>query len=410
MMSACGCGCDVLLLEVDAGPHDRKNAIVSFVSSHTCGEDKVHLLHEVNTDGSLGPQVPCQCLGEACDCGEEDCTCCCEVLWIIPELKAGERKRYQLCLGSASEDAGGVTVDIEDDQKATFRVNGDLFMSYVFKQEGMARPFCYPVYGPGGKIIVREVNIPAKPGIDHEHHKGFWVAQGHVNDGEDNWSEMNDHATTECQELMVLAEGPVCGEIMALNDWMSGRRGAKHKMLEEHTVVRVYNTPDCCRVMDWFINFVALEDKGFFFGDTKEAGTLSVRLKESMEERNGGLIVNSYGAKTEAENWGKRAEWVDYCGPVDGETVGVTIMDHPSNHGFPTHWHVRSYGLFTANQWGIHDFTGDPGQRGDLTVRAGDVLSFRFRVFIHAGDTESAKVAGQYLNFIHPPTVRVVEQ
>ncbi len=402
-------GSDILLLEVDAGPHDRKNAVVSFVSTHDCGGELAHVLHEVNADGSLGAKVPCQCLGGGCGCDEEECLCCCEVVWIVPELKAGERKRYALSLADDIEYFGGVSVDIEGDQKATFSVEDNVFMSYVFKQEGMARPFCYPVYGPGGKLIVREVNLPAKKGIDHEHHKGFWVAQGHVNDGEDNWSELNDHATSECQELVVTAEGPVCGEIIAVNDWISGRHGAHYKMLEEHTAIRVYNLPDCCRVVDWLIEFAA-GDQGFFFGDTKEAGTLSVRLAESMEERNGGLIRNSYGAAGEAENWGKRAEWVDYTGPVEGETMGVAIMDHPANHGFPTHWHVRSYGLFTANQWGVHDFTGDPGQRGDLTVKAGDVLSFRFRVFIHAGDTDSANVAGQYLNFIHPPSVKPVEQ
>jgi hypothetical protein len=405
----CDCGCDFepVVVEVNAGPHDRRNAVVSFVTEHACDEDKGHTLHEVNADGSLGAHVPCQCLGEACMCEAEDCSCCCEVVWIVPELQAGATKRYAIGLAEASaSEEGGVTVELEGDEKASFYVNGDLFMSYVFKQ-GIARPFCYPVHGPGGKLVVREVSIPAKQGIDHEHHKGFWVAQGHVNDGEDNWSEIGDHAISNCQQVTVLSEGPVCGEMLAVSDWMSGRHGARNQMLEEDTLIRVYNTPDSGRIMDWSINFVA-DDKGFFFGDTKEAGTLSVRLKESMEEGNGGTIRNAYGAVGEAENWGKRAEWVDYYGPVEGETVGVTLMDHPSNHGFPTHWHVRGYGLFTANQWGLHDFTGDPAQRGDLAVKAGDVLSFRFRVYIHAGDTDAADVAGQYLNFIYPPTVREV--
>lgn len=408
MSECCCCGAEGIVVEVNAGPHDRKNAIVSFVSEHACDETKVHVLREMNADGTPGAVVPCQCLGEACMCDAEDCSCACEVMWIVAELKAGESKRYMLSLADSCDcPSSGVTVELEEGAKASFYVNGDLFTSYVF-QEGIARPFCYPVIGPGGKSVVREVNIPQKEDIDHPHHKGFWVAQGHVNDGEDNWSELNDHATSVPQEVAVLSEGAVCGELFAINDWVSGRRGVQNKMLEEHTMIRVYNTPDCCRVMDWFINFIAT-DKGFFFGDTKEAGTLSVRLKESMEERNGGLIRNSFGATTEAENWGKRAEWVDYVGPVDGETVGVTLMDHPSNHGYPAHWHVRSYGLFTVNQWGIHDFTGDPGQRGDLTVKAGDMLSFRFRVFIHAGDTDAADVSGQYMNFVFPPTVKKVD-
>ena len=180
-------------------------------------------------------------------------------------------------------------------------------------------------------------------------------------------------------------------------------------MLEEHTSIRVYNTPDSARIVDWVITFVASEG-GFHFADTKEAGTLSVRIKESMEERNGGTMRNSFGAIGEAENWGKRAEWVDYYGDVEGDVMGITLMDHPQNHGYPTHWHVRSYGLFTANQWGLHDFTGDAGTRGDLAVKDGDFLTFRFRVFIHSGTTCEADVRNQYMNFIFPPSVKVIEE
>lgn len=398
---------DRIIVEVKAGPHDRKNCFVSFNPSCTCDCEEGHIVEELDAAGNVVKAIPAQCLNDFCGCGDEDCACCCEVVWMIDEMKAGESKRYALSIGK-SEATGGVEIDLVDEKKADFKVNGELFTSYVF-QPGIARPFCYPVVGPNGKIVVREVNLPQKEGIDHPHHKGIWIAQGHVNDGEDNWSELNDHATTQTQQVMVLSEGAVFGELMAFGDWVSGRRGVNKKMLEEHTRIRVYNTPDSARIMDWEITFFASE-RGFFFGDTKEAGTLSIRLNESMEERNGGTMRNSFGAIGEKENWGKRAEWVDYYGDVEGETVGVTLMDHPDNHGYPAHWHVRSYGLFTANQWGLHDFTGDPATRGDLTVKEGDALTFKFRVFIHAGTTCDADVKSQYLNYIFPPTVAEVEE
>jgi hypothetical protein len=401
--------CARTIVEVAAGPHDRKNAFVTFFCNESCSEDTMHVVQEIDASGQPGAVVPSQCLNEICGCGDDECDCCCELVWMIAEMKAGETKRYAISTAAqAPEVAGGVEIDIAESGQADITIDGKPFTSYVFK-EGIARPFLYPVYGPNGKIIVREVNIPAKEGIDHPHHKGFWVAQGHVNDNEDNWSELNDHATTECQQVAVLSEGPVFGEIFAFNDWVSGRRGVHNKMLEEHTRIRVYNTPDNARIMDWVITFVATEG-GFNFGDTKEGGTLSVRLKESMEERNGGTMINAFGAKGEAENWGKRAEWVDYYGDVEGDTMGVTMMDHPENHGYPAHWHVRSYGLFTANQWGLHDFTGDHSIRGDLAVKEGDYLTFKFRVYIHGGTTCEADVKGQYMNFIFPPTVKAVEE
>jgi hypothetical protein len=395
-----------IVVEVNAGAHDRKNCFISYIAVCGCDCEAGHMVEELDAGGQVVKQIAAQCLTDLCGCDDDECGCGCEVVWMIDELKAGESKRYAIGVGQA-EAAGGVEIDLQDCRQADIKVNGELFTSYVF-QEGIARPFCYPVVGPEGKIIVREVNLPQKEGIDHPHHKGIWIAQGHVNDGEDNWSELNDHATTQTQQVLVLSEGPVFGELMAFGDWMSGRHGVNKKMLEEHTRIRVYNTPDNARIMDWEITFFASEG-GFFFGDTKEAGTLSVRLQESMEERNGGTMRNAFGAIGEAENWGKRAQWVDYYGEVEGTQMGLTLMDHPDNHGFPAHWHVRSYGLFTVNQWGLHDFTGDPATRGDLSVREGDALTFRFRVFIHAGDTDAADVAGQYFNFIFPPTVTAVE-
>jgi len=397
---------DRIIVEVNAGPHDRKNCFVSHLLLCDCDCEEGHVVEELDADGKAVKQIPAQCQSDLCGCGDEECSCGCEVIWMVDELKAGESKRYAIGVGSAPADSL-VEIDLQDAKQADIKIGGELFTSYVF-QEGIARPFCYPVMGPEGKIIVREVNIPQKEGIDHPHHTGIWVAQGHVNDGEDNWSTLNDHATTVTQQVLVLAEGPVFGEMLAVGDWMSGRRGVQKKMLEEHTRIRIYNSPAGARIMDWEITFFASE-KGFFFGDTKEAGTLSVRLKESMEERNTGTIRNSFGAVSEAENWGKRAEWVDYYGDVEGVQMGLALMDHPDNHGYPAHWHVRSYGLFTVNQWGLHDFTGDPGVRGDLAVKEGDALTFKFRVFIHAGDTDAADVSGQYMNFIFPPQVKVVE-
>lgn len=391
-----------IIVEVQAGPHHRKNCFVSHYLKCACDCEQPHLVQELDAQGNAVRAVPAQCVSAFCGCEEEECTCGCEIVWKIDDLPAHQSRRYAISTGPAKA-SEGVEIKVQEGQQADFVINGQHFMSYVFRPD-VARPFCYPVYGPNGKIIVREVNIPQKEGIDHPHHKGIWVAQGHVNDGEDNWSEMNDHATTRTQELSVISQGPVFGEIVAHNDWISGRRGIQKKMLEEHTRIRVYNTPDTARIMDWEITFFASE-AGFFFGDTKEAGTISVRVKESMEERNGGVIRNAFGALGEAENWGKRAPWVDYYGPVDGEIMGLTLMDYPDNHGYPTHWHVRSYGLFTANQWGLHDFTGDPAIRGDLAVRYGEALTFRFRVFIHAGTTEEANVAAEYLNFIFPPRV-----
>jgi hypothetical protein len=118
-----------------------------------------------------------------------------------------------------------------------------------------------------------------------------------------------------------------------------------------------------------------------------------------MQEDKGGRMVNAEGRETEKNVWGKRSAWVDYCGPVDSQTVGVAIFDHPSNPRHPTYWHSRAYGLHAANIFGVHDFENDKTKDGSLTLDMGQNLRFRYRIVIHPGDTKSADIAGLYREY-----------
>ena len=77
---------------------------------------------------------------------------------------------------------------------------------------------------------------------------------------------------------------------------------------------------------------------------------------------------------------------MDYSGPLaDGEEWGHTVVDHRDNPRHPTYWHVRGYGLFTANPFGVHDFKGDENIDESLTIPGGDQAVFRYRLIIHPG-------------------------
>src|SRR6185436_4140537 len=105
------------------------------------------------------------------------------------------------------------------------------------------------------------------------------------------------------------------------------------------------------------------------------------------------------GKTGEKEVWGKASPWVDYAGTMDGEAIGIAIMDHPTNPRHPTYWHSRAYGLFAANIFGLHDFYNDKSKDGSLELKKGGTLRFRYRVMIHSGDAAAAKIADQYQKF-----------
>jgi hypothetical protein len=94
--------------------------------------------------------------------------------------------------------------------------------------------------------------------------------------------------------------------------------------------------------------------------------------------------------------WGQPAAWVDYQGPIDGKTVGIAIFNHPSSFRYPTYWHVRGYGLFAANPFGLHDFSGGEKGKGRATISRGASMTLRYRVLFHAGDEREGKVAERF--------------
>ena len=161
----------------------------------------------------------------------------------------------------------------------------------------------------------------------------------------------------------------------------------------------IFGADQDVRWIDFQVKVTATNGKAVF-GDTKE-GSFGVRVAGSMREerKTGGKIVNSEGL-TDADAWGKRAAWVDYSGPVEGETLGIAILNHPRSLRFPTYWHVRTYGLFAANPFGLHDFLKSKDKNlGALTLEEGESFLMFYRVILHKGGPEEAQIAEAFKRY-----------
>ncbi len=236
---------------------------------------------------------------------------------------------------------------------------------------------------------------------DHKHHRSVWVAYGDVN-GTDNWTEEEGHAFIRHQKFEEVTGGPILGRIRSVNSWLSKDNVKQMEDIREFTFYNLESE----RIIDVDIKFIASAGD-VTLGDTKEGGIISVRVASSMDGNKGGIIINSYGAKTESETWGKPAQWVDYVGPVEGRTMGIAIMDHPVSFRYPSRWHVRDYGLFAANPFALKHYEPDKGVSGDYTIKNGENIRFKYRLYIHEGDTAKAEVSEKYFGFIAPPRVEV---
>lgn len=279
-----------------------------------------------------------------------------------------------------------------DDGKLRIEINGEFFSDYHYQD--VSRPYFHPVIGPDGLPMTR--NWPMGDGEgeahDHPHHKSFWYAHGDIN-GTDFWSEADRAGTTKHVAFLRITSGRKQGVIKTLN----------HLVAKDGTIVgsdvrtmTIHNRPTKERIVDFNIEVRASHGK-LVMGDTKE-GSMALRLAPTMRlkgEVAQGHILNSEGVK-DGDTWGKRAKWVDYYGPVKGKEVGVAIFDHPENPRHPTWWHVRDYGLFAANPFGVHHFERKEPGTGDLTIKRGQSLSWKYRFYFHRGDSESSQVANRY--------------
>jgi hypothetical protein len=325
-----------------------------------------------------------------------------EVTWIVCDLSKGASRRYVLRFRSGLHVLLPTpTVDLNQPEGAVeVWLGRHLFTRYDYASG--PKPFCFPVIGPTGKPVTRSYPMEKVEGesTDHKHHHSFWFAHGNVN-GQDFWGEGEGSGKIVHRALDQVESGYGAAIIRARNDWIAADG---KKVCEDVRELRVYDVKQG-RLMDFEVTLLATEGP-VEFGDTKE-GMMAVRVASSMEVTRGkGHIVNSEGV-TDKEAWGKRADWCDYYGPVDGQTVGIAIFDHPSNFRHPTYWHVRDYGLFAANPFGVRDFVGKEAPSGAHTLAKGESLTFRYRIYIHEGDAQAAGIAGLYEQYAHPPVVRV---
>jgi hypothetical protein len=298
------------------------------------------------------------------------------------------------CAVTKAQDNSGVKIT-EGTNTVRVQINGQLFTEYYFKD--VPRPYFYPLIGPHDLPMTRNWPMASPPNEqhDHPHHRSLWFAHGAVN-GLDFWGETKGFGKIVHDGFTEIKSGQDSGVIKSRDQWVSAE--GKIVCTDDRTF-RVFNHPGG-KLFDFDVTIHA-SNGDVTFGDTKE-GSMAIRVAETMclkSPTGHGHIVNSEGVR-DADTWGKHADWCDYYGPVNGKTVGIAIFDNPANPRHPTTWHVRDYGLFAVNPFGLHDFEKKAAGAGDLKIPAGQSVTFRYRFYLHEGDEQQGKVAEMYKEYV----------
>jgi hypothetical protein len=264
------------------------------------------------------------------------------------------------------------------------------------------KPILWPLKGPSGAAFTRAYPMEQVAGEDqdHPHQRSMWFTHGAVN-GVDFWAEGPQKGRIVLREAQSRSGGACAAVAFLKHDWNGlDSRPICH---EKRTIV-FYGTREI-RVLDFDIELSPAGDAAVVLGDTKE-GSFGIRVASSMDVKRhqGGRIVNAENL-TDGAAWGKPSAWVDYSGPVDGAIGGIAIINHPTSFRYPTTWHVRDYGLFAANPFGYRDF--GMKESGEHRLEPGAVLRLRYRMILHLGRAEEARIAAHHEVYSHPPGIKL---
>ena len=299
-------------------------------------------------------------------------------------------------------------------------VDGILFTSYLYS-DTLEKPFLFPVVAADGITVTRGYPIVPRIGesVDHMHHTGFWFAYGNVN-GIDFWGnsrELPAAAKAKCgsirfRNIEKLESLPGKGILEVNQEWV-GPDGLIP--LKEQARFVFYASKDY-RIIDRITTLTAQLPE-VIFTDTKE-GAFAIRVARFLEfpakeprtfvDASGKItnipVLNNEGVNGNylssegiegAAVWSTRAKWMKLSGVINSDTVSIVFMDHPSNLNYPTFWHARDYGLFSANPFGQKDFT--KGKESlNFKLKKGESITFRHRLLIKSGHGCNSAEAEKY--------------
>ena len=277
--------------------------------------------------------------------------------------------------------------------KVAITIGGKPLATYVYQDDEIWRPYFAHVRAPNGTQITR--NHPPQKDDLQDHallHPGIFLGFRDLS-GHEYWHKKAKVVVGEFVEKPKGGAGK--GTFAVRNRYLStdGQQTVCEEVCQYTIAVRPSGV---LLIID---STFTPGINSFSFGDSEEMG-LGVRLATpiAVDSGKGGQITDSEGRINGSEVWGKQADWCDYSGTVDGQSVGVTLMPDPDNFR-RCWWHARDYGFLVANPFGRNAFTKK--KKSKVVVTRRQPLHLRFGVLLHDGTpTDGYHPRDAYADFL----------
>ncbi len=254
-------------------------------------------------------------------------------------------------------------------------INSQFFTQYIFGEDEKY-PYFYPVNGPSGFSVTSMRNSL------YPHHSSLFFGCDRVNGG-NYWQDKLNRGQIRTLRAEILETG---GEKVVIeNECIWSRPGALSPIRDVRTITITSPSKNVYQI-DFDITMEMLMDVKI---EKTNHSFFSGRMAPDLAVTGGGTMINAEGEegeKGDGGTFGKRSPWMDCYGTRNGLTEGMAIIQHPSNRWYPSPWFTRDYGFFspTPMYW--------PEDDKSSQFTKGETLKLRYRVLVHSGDTQTAKI------------------
>ena len=375
-------------LVVRAGQWDRRNTVVTF-------EYRLNDKRDIHLVDNAGNQIPLQFQGQMAS-------------FVLRDLKAGREKSFYFAPGKAKAAKENDGVELTRVQnRLEIKVRGQQVFSFVAEPAGLPSPdikpiflrggYIHPVFTPKGRIVTDD--YPA----DHYHHHGIWFAWTKTEfEGKhpDFWNVGDGTGRVDFEKVGQTWSGPVYGGFTSFQKYVALTGEAPKTALNEEWDVRVYNVGGA-QATYFVFDIVATQESASgspLILEEYRYGGMGVRGNREWKDKTKVSFLTSDG-KTRADGNATRSRWCHIGGSVNGQVVGIAVLDHPSNFRAPVPLRIHPDDPY---------FNYAPSQMGRFEIEPGKKFVLRYRYVVSDGPPDPKLLDRLWNDYANPPEVHVI--
>jgi len=328
--------------------------------------------------------------------------------FVLRDLKAGQTDTFLLKhdSGKSPRDAQGVEL-ARVQNRLEIKIRGHEVFSFVAEPASLPSPdikpvflrggYIHPVFTPKGKIVTDD--YPS----DHHHHHGIWFAWTKTEfEGKhpDFWNVGDGTGRVDFEKVGTTWSGPIYAGFTSFQKYVALTGEAPKTVLNEEWDVRVYNVGS--EKEPYFVFDITATQENVSTSplilEEYRYGGMGVRGNREWKDKSKVSFLTSEG-KTRADGNATPARWCHIGGTVDGQLVGIAVLDHPSNFRAPVPVRIHPDDPY---------FNYAPSQLGRFQIDPGKKFVLRYRYVVSDGPPDPKVLERLWNDYAHPPTARLL--